>query len=281
MQLKDKVAIVTGSSRGIGKAYALALAREGAKIVVAARSEQEHDTPKEALDRGARHVQGLLPGNIHATAEEVRALGSEALPVRCDVTKEADVQAMVAAAMERFGRIDILINNAAIYPRFHSLEIDPEDFVGNFRVNTLGPYLCAKHVLPQMIKQKSGNVVCMTSKTSMFMPIENWTMAQDLLVYAVTKAGVNRMVSYLAGEMRDQGIAVNALVPGMIRTQGLVDAMPENYDYSKDKVQWYDPTPEHLGPAMLWLVQQTPQTFSGQVVITDEFKETWGPGVKR
>ncbi|MSQ25116.1 MAG: SDR family oxidoreductase [Dehalococcoidia bacterium] len=281
MQLKGKVAIITGSSRGIGKAYALALAREGAKIVVAARSEKEHAAPKEALERGARHVQGLLSGNIQATAEEVRALGSEALPVRCDVTKEADVEAMVAAAMQRFGRIDILINNAAIYPRYNSLEIDPEDFMRNFRVNTLGPYLCAKHVLPHMIKQKSGNVVCMTSKTSMYMPIENWSMAQNLLVYATTKAGVNRMVSYLAGEMRDHGIAVNALVPGMIRTQGLVDAMPEDYDYSKDKVQWHDPTPEHLGPAMVWLVQQTPKTWSGQVAITDEFKQTWGPGVKR
>lgn len=281
MQLKGKVAIITGSSRGIGKAYALALAREGAKIVVAARSEQEHAAPAKPLERGARHVQGLLPGNIQATAEEIRALGSEALAVRCDVTKEEDVKAMVAAAVQRFGRIDILINNAAIYPRYNSLAIDPEDFVRNFRVNTLGPYLCAKHVLPHMIKQKSGSVVCMTSKTSMYMPIENWTMAQDLLVYAVTKAGVNRMVSYLAGENRDYGIAVNALVPGMIRTQGLVDAMPEDYDYSKDKVQWHDPTPEHLGPAMLWLVQQTSKSFSGQVVITDEFKQTWGPGVKR
>ena len=98
MKLKDKVAIITGASRGLGKAFALGFAKEGANIVIAARTE----------------VEGKLPGTIYGTANEIRTLGRQALPVRCDVTSEESVQEMVKKTLKEFGRIDILVNNAGI-----------------------------------------------------------------------------------------------------------------------------------------------------------------------
>ena len=123
LEFQGKVAIVTGGSRGIGKAYALALAAEGASVVVAARTEKEATAAQKSTGRGDRHVQGLLPGSIHQTASEIVALGAQALPVRCDVTSEEQVRAMVAKTMERFGRIDVLVNNAAIYPGIRPLKL--------------------------------------------------------------------------------------------------------------------------------------------------------------
>ncbi len=274
MEFQGKVAIVTGGSRGIGKAYALALAAEGASVVVAARTEKEATAAQKSTGRGDRHVQGLLPGSIHQTASEIVALGAQALPVRCDVTSEEQVRAMVAKTMERFGRIDVLVNNAAIYPRYKALEITQEQLEQSFRVNTLGQYLCAKHVLPVMIKQSSGAVINLTARTAET-TVQGWSPGQDLMAYAITKAGVNRMTTYLAQEMSKHHAAVNALVPGMIKTQGLEDALPEDFDYSDDRVSWHLPTPERLGPALLFLAQQTAESFTGKIVHTDEFRKTW------
>ncbi len=273
--LEGKVAIVTGGSRGIGKAYALSLAMAGASVVVAARSDTAREAAPAGLSKGEAHVRGLLPGTIQETVAEIEALGRDALAVRCDVSKEDDIKALVATVMERFGRIDVLVNNAGTYPRYGSLEIDPEEFDWSFRVNTLGPYLCCKHVLPIMIAQKSGSVINLTSRTSMIMPFEGWTPALELLVYAVTKAGVNRLTTYLAGEVAPHNIAINALVPGMIVTDGLRDAMDDDYDFDHDKVNWLPATPDVLGPALLYLAKQSAQTFSGRIVITDEFGDTW------
>src|SRR3990172_857824 len=138
MKLSGKVAIVTGSSRGIGKAIALTYAREGADIVVAARPEA---------------AKGELPGTIAETAEAVRALGRRALAVRCNVGDEDDVDQMVRRTMDEIGRVDILVNNAAVGYYVPLMETPPKHWDLVMRVNVKGPYLCIRAVVPIMAAQ--------------------------------------------------------------------------------------------------------------------------------
>ncbi len=140
--MKGKVAIVTGASRGIGKAIALAYAKEGATVIVAARSET---APSERL-----------PGSIHETVEQIEALGGRALAVRCDVTDEAGVNAMVEQTLAEFGRVDVLVNNAAVDFPAKVVDMSAKRWEVVFRVGMTGPFLCSKAVLPAMIAQRSG-----------------------------------------------------------------------------------------------------------------------------
>ena len=132
MKLEGKVAIITGASRGLGKAFALDFAREGADIVVAARTGTE----------------GKLPGTIHQTAEEVRALGARVLPVRCDVTRQESVDETIQKAFQTFGRVDILVNNAGVawWPPITETPLKRFELV--MRVNLIGAFLMVKAVLP-------------------------------------------------------------------------------------------------------------------------------------
>lgn len=139
LPLQDKVAIVTGASRGIGKAIALALAKEGAKIVVAARSE----------------VEGRLPGTIHRTVGEIRMLNSDALAVRTDVPKEDEIKEMVWKAIKHFGHLDVLVNNAGVYAPESLVEIATKRWDLVMSVNLRGMFLCTRAVLPHMMKQAS------------------------------------------------------------------------------------------------------------------------------
>ncbi|MCS7206683.1 MAG: SDR family NAD(P)-dependent oxidoreductase [Dehalococcoidia bacterium] len=246
MTLKDKVAIVTGSSRGIGKAIALAYAREGAKVVVVARSETE----------------GRLPGTIHQTAQEIRALGGEALPIRCDVTDEEQVKSMVAQVMERYGRIDVLVNNAAIILRTPIVQTETRHWDLLIRVNLRGPFLCCKYVLPILMAQRQGNILNITSRAAE-------RAVPGGVHYAVSKAGLNMFTLGLAEEVREYNIAVNALDPGFIKTEGAVLTRPANFDWSGAE------PPEVVGPAAVWLAQQTAQTFTGRIVRRSEFGKTW------
>lgn len=247
MQLAGKVAIVTGSSRGIGKAIALAYAKEGADMVVVGRSE--------TADR--------LPGTIHQTAAEVRALGRRALSVRCDVSSEEDVQRMVQQAQEEFGRIDVLVNNAGVI--FHTNIVDTLvrrwDLI--VRVNLRGTFLCCKYVLPIMMQQRSGSIISLTSRAS-------YEAKPGTTAYGLTKAGIERLTTGLAEEVREYTIAVNALDPGLIRTEGALYAYPKDFDWSG-----WDLSPEVVcGPA-LFLAAQDARSFTGRVVRVREFGKTW------
>lgn len=246
MRLADKVAIVTGSSRGIGKAIALAYAQEGARVVVVARSE----TP------------GRLPGTIYQTAEEIHALGGEALPIRCDVTDEEQVKSMVSQVMERYGRIDVLVNNAGVTLRTPILQTETRHWDLIMRVNLRGPFLCCKYVLPVMISQRRGSIINITSRAGE-------RAVPGGVHYAVSKAGLNMFTLGLAEEVREYNIAVNALDPGLIKTEGAVLTRPKDFDWVG-----YEP-PEAMGPAAVWLALQTAQTFTGRVVKRTEFGRTW------
>ncbi|MSQ26295.1 MAG: SDR family oxidoreductase [Dehalococcoidia bacterium] len=276
MELRGKTAIVTGSSRGIGKSYAIALAQAGASVVLAARTQKHAVTPPRPVTPGQRQVSGQLPGSLDETAAEIISAGGTAVPISCDVTQENSVQALVATTIARFGKIDILVNNAAVFPRGHYLEETPERFDTLFHINVLGYYLTCKHVLPHMIKQRSGSIINLSSTgTLMGGSGKGNAVSKDLLYYHMSKAAINRMTTFLADEVSEYGIAVNALTPGGNKTPGMDDAMGADFDYAADRRPLPPPTPERLGPPLIWLAQQTAATYTGKIVTTPDFRKTW------
>lgn len=188
--------------------------------MVAARTKGDSSPAQGDLPRGAKHVRGLLPGTIYETAAEIEAMGGAALPVPCDVTSEAEVRNMLALALKEFGEVDILVNNAGIYPRSSYLDATKEDFDTVFGVNVTGCYLACKHVLPHMIERRRGSIINLTSASSNIAAgsYKNTLMGRDLLVYASSKATVDRVTTFIADEVSEYGIAVNALIPGLVRT---------------------------------------------------------------
>lgn len=240
MELKDKVAIVTGSSRGVGKNMALELAREGCHVVVAARSEQETD-PK-------------LPGTIYATAEELRSLGVRALPVRLDVTDDESITAMVRATLDEFGRIDILINNAGImFPgRLWETPVKRWDLV--MRVNVRGTVVCCQAVLPHMIERRDGVIINISSMAAEQSGGGN-------ISYPVTKLALRKLSEGLAEEVREYNIRVFALSPeGLVITPGtMYHRLPEQVPSGP-----FVEGPEAMGRAAAFLCTDEAKSLSGQ-----------------
>jgi len=283
-----------GASRGIGKAYALALAQAGAAVVAVARTDR--DAAGEDAHRamwgsafGQRQAEGLLPGSIQQTAAEIRAAGGQALAIRCDIAQERDVEAMARQALETFGRVDILVNNAAIYPRYPNfLEIPATAWDQSMDVNVRGPFLCCRALVPSMMARRTGSIINITSEGGAVVPRaaagpaaaparRKLTISQGLLLYFVSKAALDRMTLWLAAELADADIAVNMLAPGTILTVGMLDAAPPGYGWNRDAdgITWHEPTPERLGPPLVFLAQQTARTFTGRSVRTEQFRVTW------
>ena len=191
MGLKDKVAIVTGGAMGLGRAIALALAREGVKIAIADIAEAE--------------ATGVV--------EELKAEGVEAVAITTDVTQSDQVQAMIAGVIERFGKIDILVNNAGIVgPQGPWVDLPEEGFDMVMGINFKGVFLFAKYVLPHMIAQKSGKII-MTSSCA------GKTGEEYNGVYSVTKAAIWNMTHSLAKEVGKFGINVNSICPAAMDTE--------------------------------------------------------------
>ncbi len=250
MKLTGKVTIVTGSSRGIGKAIALAFAAEGAAVAVAARTEQEG---------------GRLPGTIYQTADEIRARGGRAFPIRTDITVDQDVERMAQKTLEEFGRIDILVNNAAA--NFNStiadLPIKRWDLM--MRVNLRGTFISTKAVLPTMIAQGSGNIICMTSIAA------KRRAPPGEICYSITKAGIELFCWGLAQEVKQYNIAVNDLYPTRgVATDGF-RVVFQNVDLGTEALQRRK-TPEEIAEAALWLATQDALTFTGHSVSDEEVK---------
>jgi NAD(P)-dependent dehydrogenase (short-subunit alcohol dehydrogenase family) len=194
MRFKGKVAVVTGSSTGIGEAIALAFGREGAHVVLAARTVEK----------------------LRAHADKIRALGGRALPVRTDISILGDVEEMVEKTIHEFGRIDILVNNAAyteisLKPFSQTL---PQEWEGEISTTLKGTLNCCWAVLPQMMKQSYGRIVNVTTAGVK-------TGSQFLSLYGACKAAVAQFTKSLAMEVMAYGILVNAVAPGMIRTGAL------------------------------------------------------------
>jgi 3-oxoacyl-[acyl-carrier protein] reductase len=197
LNLKGQVAIVTGGGRGLGKAAAARMARAGANVVIAEFGDFGRDA-----------------------AEEVSQIGPKSIFVQTDVSDSESVAAMVATAVETFGRIDILVNNAAIYP-FHTWEeTSEEEWDRVFAVNMKGCFLCAKAVIPHMQAQGRGKIINIASITFFFGP-------EGLLHYVATKGGVIGFTRSLARELGPHNINVNAVSPGAIPTHTEADMDPE------------------------------------------------------
>ena len=253
--LEGKVAIVTGSTRGIGKALAVAMGREGARVVVCGRSS------------GPDTGEGV--GSIEATAAEVESVGGEAIGIRCDISREEDAAGVVAQALERWGRIDVLVNNAATLWRQGILNTDPDKWRELLHTNLDGVYYSINAVLPSMIRQGGGAIMSLTSSRSR--AVDGKTTA-----YTVAKTGVETLTANLAEEVREHGIAVNAVDPGPVLTKGVMDNIEEEryaqfYAIDDERVQ--------IVPACLYLASRSadPTRFlTGQVLKASEYP-AWVP----
>src|ERR1700692_3718343 len=189
--LDGRVAVVTGSSRGIGRAMVLRLAREGASVVVTGKSESGTDK---------------LPGSIHTVAAEVEAAGGAALAVRVDVRHEDEVEAMVEATVARFGRLDILVNNAGALWWQPILQTPPKRYDLMWEINVRAAYLCAYYALPHMARNRWGHVINCS-------PPISTQPSPGHVAYMTTKMGMTRLAIGIAAEHASDGIASNSLWP--------------------------------------------------------------------
>lgn len=190
--LQGRVAIVTGSRRGIGKAVALTFATAGADVIVCDRVVED----------------GLLT----TAAEEIQRLGRHSLAVQTDVAKKGDVDNLVHRVMDEFGGIDILVNNAAINIRVPLLELGEDDWDKVIDINLKGYYLCSQAVGKRMVERKKGSIINIAS-TAAFRGFAN------MGAYCVAKAGVVMLTRVLARELYSYGIRVNAIAPGLVQTE--------------------------------------------------------------
>lgn len=256
MTANGRVAIVTGGSRGIGRAICLGLAAEGYRVVVAARTETA-----AAGSEFARHAAGT----IHDTVRAITAGGGAALALRCDLTSATDIAALVATTLERLGRIDVLVSNAGLDCEAPVPELDVDLLDRCLAVNVRAPLLLAKHVLPGMIARRAGSIIGVTSGAAQgYRP--------GRVGYSTSKAALERMLLSLAEEVRPHGIAVNVLSPGRVDTW-----MNRRGDWPGTGHIPMVP-PDTVAPAAVWLAGQSAATFTGRVVERADFGKTWGPG---
>ena len=214
IDLSGRVALVTGGSRGLGRADALTLAKAGADVVVAdllVESELSEDTDRYGPLATVARQQGLV--HTEETVEEIRGMGRRALAVRCDVTERGEVDAAVARAVEELGSVDILVNNAGTLDhaaQFH--QQSPELWERDLRVNLTGAFNCAQAVWPHMRERSWGRVINMASVAG---TLGGFGQAS----YSTTKAGLLGLTRTLAMEGARHGITCNAIVPGVIGTE--------------------------------------------------------------
>jgi len=252
MTLKGKVCIVTGASRGIGRDVAVALGAEGASVVVAARSETVWDK--------------RLPGTIYSVVKEVEERGGQGLAIRCDVSKDEDLESLINKTMERFGRIDMLMNNAAILIPGNMMTVQPRHIDLIWRVDGRAPLMAIKLALPHMIAGGGGHIINVSSRAAVFPGPGPYNVPAGAPLggsfYGMIKAGLERMSQGLARELTPNKIAVNVLSPqGGIATPGNRFARndPENPDLNFEEAI-------EMGKASVWITQQDPAQFTGNIL---------------
>ncbi len=243
MNLKNKVAIITGSRRGIGKAIALTLARAGANVV----------------------VSDINLDDCNKVVEEIKAIGGNALAVKADVSNPEDVSQMINLTTEKFGKIDILVNNAGIYMQKSLKEITEKDFDKILDINLKGVFLCSKAVVPEMIKQGKGKIVNITS-------IAGQVGFANSSAYCASKGAIINITRELSLELGQYKINVNAIGPGVIETAMTKDLLKDKA--TKEAMLANIPLsrigkPEDIANAALFLSSDNSDYITGITLFVD------------
>ena len=233
--LEGKVALVTGASQGLGRALALAFAREGARVAINSRSEE----------------------SIRPVAGEAESAGAEVLALAADVSRIADVERLVGATVERFGRIDVLVNNAGVLgPRVPIEEYPEDEWRRVMDANLNGLFLVTKAAIPHM--PEGGSIINVVSGVSVEGRAE-WG------AYSVSKFGVEGLTQILASELKERGIRANAVDPGGMRTEMRAAAYPEEDPMTRI-------TPEENTGIFLYLASEESREVTGQRFKAQEFR---------
>ncbi|MGZ9072492.1 MAG: SDR family oxidoreductase [Rhodoplanes sp.] len=244
--LAGRTLFITGASRGIGLAIALRAARGGANIAIAAKTETPH--PK-------------LAGTIHSAAAEIEAAGGRALPLACDIRDEAQVKAAIARTVERFGRLDIVVNNASAISLTPVADTDMRRFDLMHQINTRGTFMVSKLAIPHLARADNPHVLMISPPLDMK---EKWFAPHT--AYSIAKFGMSLVALGLAGELRAQGVAVNALWP---RTT-IATAAIENLLGGKETMR-RSRKPDILAEAAYRIFLKPARSFTGNFLIDDSF----------
>jgi 3-oxoacyl-[acyl-carrier protein] reductase len=243
MRLKGKVAVVTGSRRGIGRAIALEMAKEGARVVVSDIELKE----------------------CQIVCDEIRKLGSHAIAVKCDVTKKNEVNAMMEKAIQKFGRIDIMVNNAGVYVSKPFTETTEEDWDFMLNINLKGAFLCSSAASKHMIKQKSGKIISTAS-------IAGKVGFADSSAYCASKGGIISMTRELAMELAPYNINVNAVAPGVVdtnMTKGLMEDEKAKQGLLTSIPLGRIGRPEDIAKAVVFLASEDSDYVTGHTLVVD------------
>ncbi|OGB22462.1 MAG: short chain dehydrogenase [Burkholderiales bacterium RIFCSPLOWO2_02_FULL_57_36] len=247
--LENKVAIVTGASRGIGKAIALRLAGAGVRVVVASKTAEPH---------------ARLPGTIHDTVREIHEAGGNACAIQCDVRNPADLQRVVDTTLENFGRIDILINNAGAIWIQSLADTDESRLNLVLDVNFKAPFLLTRLCLPHMAANGWGHII------NMGPPLQQQaTNSAGMIAYLTSKLGATLIAHGLGDELKGTGIACNSLWPRTL-IESLVTA---TFGFGQPK-DWR--RSDILVDAVMLILQQDPHAFTGQALIDEEILSRYG-----
>ncbi|MDO8568652.1 MAG: 3-oxoacyl-ACP reductase family protein [Dehalococcoidales bacterium] len=244
--LTDRVAIVTGSGRGIGRAIALCLAQLGADIVAVSRTVSE----------------------IEETAASIRATGRRALAIPTDVCQADQVGAMISRTVKEFGKIDVVVNNAGGYvDRLPASKLTVDAFEKTLQMNLTSTFVCSKHAGEVMIKQKAGSIVNISSAIGFMLPVP------DAPHYAAAKAGVISLTRSLAAEYGQYGIRVNAVAPGLVMTERARKRAPENSPLRQTQLKRIAlgrlGQPEDITGAVAFLASDASGYITGETILVN------------
>lgn len=242
--LSGKTLFISGASRGIGKAIALRAAQDGANVVIASKTAEPH--PK-------------LPGTVYTAAEEVEKAGGKALPCIVDIRFEDQVEAAVAKAVETFGGIDILVNNASAIMLTDTLSTPMKRYDLMHQVNTRGTYLCSQKCLPHLLKADNAHILNLSPPLNM----ETRWFAPHV-AYSMAKFGMSMCVLGMAGEFKNRGVAVNALWPKTAINTAAI-RMLLGPDSAKGARK-----PRVMADAAHWILNQDSRTVTGNFFIDEE-----------